>query len=129
MKNILISIVLFASTVFLPGCLDSGSDTSRDVNVIVSFPSPNQSYVATSYNSSGGGAGGWCYFQVNVRRQSEQFNPDNGIIFVTTCKVRPDVRWETERKLTIGYPADTTIYTQENTWSGGEDVEISYVPK
>lgn len=129
MKNILISIVLFASAVFLSGCLDLGSDASRDVNVIASFPSPNQSYVATSYNTSGGGAAGWCYVQVNVRKQSEQFNPDNGVVFVTRCNVKPDLEWATERKLNIGYPVDTTIYTQEKTWRSGENVEISYVPK
>jgi hypothetical protein len=129
MKNILISIVFFASAVLLSGCLDLGSHTSRDVNVIASFPSPNQSYVATSYNSSGGGAGGWCYVQVNVRKQTEQFNPDSGIVFVTTCKVKPDVEWESERKLSISYPANTTIYTHEKVWRSGGDVEVSYVPK
>ena len=99
MKNLVISIVLLAGAVLIAGCLNLGSDTSRDVNVIASLTSPSQSYVATSYNSSGGGAAGWCYVQVNIRKQSEQFNPDNGIVFVTTCKVKPDVEWETERKL------------------------------
>jgi hypothetical protein len=129
MKNILISVVLFAGAVCFSGCLNLGSDTSRDVSVIASFPSSNQSYVATLFNTSGGGAAGWCYVNVNLRKQSEQFNPDNGVVFVTRCSVKPDVEWETERKLNIGYPADTTIYTQEKTWRNGETVEISYVPK
>jgi hypothetical protein len=37
MKNLLFSVVLIASAVFLSGCLNLGSDTSRDVNVIASL--------------------------------------------------------------------------------------------
>ena len=129
MKNLLILLVLLASAVFLSGCLNLGSDTSRDVNVIASLTSPNQSYVATSYNSSGGGAAGWCYLHVNVRRQNEQFNPDSEVVFQTRCNVKPELKWESEKKLSIGYPADSTVYSQEKAWRSGEGLEISYVPK
>ena len=129
MKNLLISLVLLVGTVSLSGCLNLASDTSRDVNVIASFPSPNQSYVATSYNSSGGGAAGWCYVLVNLRKQNEQFNPDSGVVFQTRCNVKPDVKWESEKKLSIGYPVDSTVYTQEKAWHSGEGVEISYLTK
>jgi hypothetical protein len=99
------------------------------VNVIASFPSPNQSYVATSFNSSGGGAAGWCYLQVNIRKQTEQFNPDSGLVFQTRCNVKSDLKWESEKKLSIGYPADSTVYVQEKAWRSGEGVEIFYVSK
>jgi|SRR6267143_1056799 len=128
MKNLLISIAFFVGTASLSGCLDLSSDTSRDVNVIGTFASPNQSFVATSYNSSGGGAAGWCYVHVNVRKQSEQFNPDSGIVFQTRCNIKPSVQWDTEKMLRIEYPSDATVYTQEKTWGSGE-VEISYLPK
>jgi hypothetical protein len=129
MKNLLFSVVLIAGAVFLSGCLNLGSDTSRDVNVIASLTSPNQSYVATSFNRSGGGAAGWCYVYVNVRKQSENFNSDSGVVFQTRCDVTPDLKWESDKKLSIGYPFDATVYTQEKAWRSGEDMEISYVPK
>ena len=129
MKKLLFSIVLLASASFNSGCLDLGSDTSRDVNVVASLPSPNESYVASLFNSSGGGAAGWCYLCINVRKLNEQFNPDSGLVFQTRCNVKPDVKWESEKKLSISYPADATVYTQEKAWGSGEGVEISYVPK
>jgi acyl-homoserine lactone acylase PvdQ len=128
MKNLVILVVFLGGAVSLSACLNLGSDKSHDVNVVANFASPNQSYVATSYNSSGGGAAGWCYVQVNVRKQTEQFNPDSGVVFVTKCSVKPDVKWENQNKLSIGYPADATIYTQLKAWRSGE-VEISYLPK
>lgn len=129
MKGFLISIVLVASPLYLSGCLDLGSDSSRDLNVIASFESPNRSYVATLYNSSGGGAAGWCYLYVNVRKRMEEFNPDHEVVFQTRCSVKPELKWESERKLTIDYPADAIVYARENTWRSGEGVEISYVSR
>ena len=128
MKGLLISIALPASAFLLTSCLNLGSDTSRDVHDIASFPSPNQRYVAALYNSSGGGAAGWCYLHVNVRKQAEQFNPDSGVVFQTRCNIKPHLKWASEKKLSIGYPADSTVYTQENAWRS-EGVEITYVPK
>ena len=129
MKNLLLSILFLVGALSFSACLDLGSDTSRDVNVIASLTSPSQSYVATSFNSSGGGAAGWCYVYVNVRKQGENFNPDSGVVFQTRCEVTPDLKWESDKKLSIGYPADATVYTQETAWRSGEGIEISYVPK
>lgn len=129
MKKLLIAIVLLAGVVFLSGCLDLGSNTSGEVNVVASQTSPNQSYVASLFNSSGGGAAGWCYLCINVRKQNEQFNPDSGLVFQTRCNVKPDLKWESEKKLSISYPAGATVYTQEKAWGKGEGVEISYVLK
>ena len=129
MKNLIIQVAVLLSAVLLSGCLDLASDASRDVNVFANTPSPNQSYVATSYSMMGGGAAGWCYVYVNVRKQSEQFNPEDGVIFGTRCDVGPELKWQGEKRLSIEYPRDATVYTQKKTWGSGEAVEISYVPK
>jgi len=129
MKNLVISVVILFCAITLSGCLDLASDTSRDVNVIANSVSPNQSYVATSYSMMGGGAAGWCYVCVNVRKNGEQFNSDSGAIFVTRCSVEPELKWQDKRILSIAYPHDATVYTQEKAWGNGEAVEVSYVLK
>jgi len=129
MNKLVISIVLLFGAASLSACLDLSSATSKEVNVLGSFPSPTQSYVATSYNTSGGGAPGWCYVQVNVRKLSEQFDSDGGVVFTTRCNVKPDVKWESERKLSISYPADAIVYTQKKVWGKDEPVEISFLPQ
>jgi len=78
---------------------------------------------------SGGGAAGWCYVYVNMRKQSEQFNPDSGIVFATQCEVEAELNWKDDNSLCIGYPRDARIYTQEKAWNGGEAIALSYVPK
>lgn len=129
MKNLPISFVVIFAVVLLSSCLNLASDTSRDVQVVANLASPDQSYMATSYSMMGGGAAGWCYVYVNIRKQNEQFNPDGGIVFGTRCGVEPELRWEDERSLSISYPHDAEVYTQEKAWASGEAVEISYVLK
>lgn len=129
MKNLALLVLTLVGVVLLSSCLDLGSDTSRDVGVIANSPSPSQSYTATSYRMSGGGAAGWCYVYVNMRKQSEEFNPDSGIVFGTQCTVEPELKWKDEKSLTIVYPRDSNIYTQEKAWGAGESIAVSYVPK
>ena len=129
MKNLIISVMVLLGTIPISGCLDLASDTSRDVNVIANVPSPNQSYVATSYSMMGGGAAGWCYVYVKVRKQNEGFNPEGDVVFGTRCNVEPELKWQGEKRLSIAYPRDVTVNTQEKMRGGDEAVEISYVPK
>jgi hypothetical protein len=130
MKNSLMALAVICSVVLLSSCFDlSSDDTSRDINVTANSPSPNQAYIATSYGMSGGGAAGWCYVYLNVRKQNEQFNPDSNIIFQTRCNVEPQLVWKDERNLSIAYPRDATVYKQEKTWGNDASVRISYEPK
>ncbi|HZH29522.1 MAG TPA: hypothetical protein VEY11_01910 [Pyrinomonadaceae bacterium] len=84
--------------------------------------------MATSYSMMGGGAAGWCYVYVKIRKRGEQFNPDGDIIFQTRCGVEPELKWQGENGLSIAYPREAAVYTQEKRW-GGEPVAISYVPQ
>jgi len=77
----------------------------------------------------GGGAAGWCYVYVNIRKQRERFNPDRGIIYVTKCGGSPELKWQGEKRLSLEYSRDDRVYTQEKTWGDGDGVEISYVLK
>lgn len=129
MKSLVISIAIIFCAITLSACLDLTSDTSRDIKIIDNSVTPNQSYVATSYRMMGGGAAGWCYTCVNVRRNSEQFNPDSGIIFQTRCDVEPELKWQDEKRLSVAYQRDAAVYSQEKAWGGSEGVEVSYVPK
>ena len=129
MKNLALLVPALAGVVLLSSCLDLASDTSRDIGVIANTPSRSQSYTATSYRMSGGGAAGWCYVYVNIRKQTEQFNPDSGVVFGTQCEVEPALKWKDEKSLSIGYPHDARVYTQEKAWGAGEAIALSYGPK
>lgn len=126
--------VLISSLFLCSGCLllDQDSSKDKDIGVIASSKSPNEKYVATSYSISGGGAAGFCYLLISLRKVEEQFNPDSGVVFETGCSERSDeleFRWENDKRLRIIYPNDFEPRIKEQTWNSDYPVEISYAAK
>jgi hypothetical protein len=124
--------VLISNALLFTGCLFLDSDKSKDIGVIATSKSPNQKYVATSYSESGGGAAGFCYLLINLRKTEERFNPDKGVVFETGCSQRSDeleFRWENDTRLRVGYPGDFEPRRKEQMWDSDYPVEIFYVSK
>ena len=70
---------LFALLIpFLSGCHDwRGTDT---VEVLSEKPSPDGRFIATSFYCQGGGAAGYCYWNVSLRRAGEPLNQRDGLL-------------------------------------------------
>ena len=69
-------------SVFLLGCIDfsgGGPDTDK-IEIIGEEKSPNGKFVATSFSCSGGGAAGYFYFNVNLRKAGEKLDQRDGLL-------------------------------------------------
>lgn len=104
---------------------DGGSTTS----VITTIPSSNQKHIATIYSSMGGGAAGWCYIGVNIRKGEEQFNPHENV-FSSQCGTKTNAEWEGDGILRISYSSDSEILSlSQKGWNADKTVKILYVGK
>ncbi len=104
---------------------DGGSTTS----FITTTPSPNQKHIATIYSSMGGGAAGWCYIGVNIRKSEEQFS-SNENVFSSSCGTKTDAEWQGDGILRISYSSDSEILSlRQKGLSADKTVKIIYVGK
>src|ERR1700741_4423263 len=90
--------------------IQSSFDRSFGRSGVVSLndtPSPNQTYIATTFTDSGGGAAGWCARVVAVRKNNEQFDPDHNRVFNSQCDSDVKVAWKDERDLLITVSTST----------------------
>ena len=70
--------VLALLIAFAPGCHDwRNTDT---VEVLSEEPSPNGKLIVTSFYCEGGGAAGYCYNNVSLRRAGEELNQRDGLL-------------------------------------------------
>ena len=71
--------ILFALMfLFVSGCHDwRGTDT---VEVLSEKPSPDGRFIATSFYCQGGGAAGYCYWNVSLRRAGDPLNQRDGLL-------------------------------------------------
>jgi len=121
---ILMSLVSF-NLVAIKSCGSRSSDV--DVDIISTIVSPNKEYVATIYYISGGGAAGYVYGLVNLRRQEDTFNPKKGIIFQVTHTQNITVMWKDDVHLMIKHSKPSSLLTQAKEWSAGaQKIYIHY---
>lgn len=101
-----------------------------DINITANSISPNQEYIAITYTDSGGGAAGWCYITVNLRKRDEHFDSKKNMIFYTGCSSSVDVTWQNDKALLITYSTDReSISLYQKSWSEDKTVKISYLAK
>jgi hypothetical protein len=107
------------------GCTQKRS--KEEVKIITTAISPNKEYVATVYVVSGGGAAGYVYNVVNLRKQGERFDPRKGVIFSATRARDVGLSWEDNEHLTVRYSKAEGIYAQDKKWGSRKEIHISYV--
>lgn len=126
--KILFLIILSSAcfnVVITKSCGREGSDA--DVDIISTTVSPDKEIVATVYYISGGGAAGYVYRLVNLRRRGGTFNPRKGIVFQVTRSENIMVTWEDDSHLAIKYSKPSSLLTQVKEWDAGKrKVHISY---
>ena len=119
---------LISVSLLMGGCdqpLFSG-DNARDVLVASTEVSPDSTRITTVYTMSGGGAAGWCYQYVGVRRTDQPFEPDSGVLVQTRCSgVDVSVRWRGTSELRISYSRGAETFTRHSSVDDGS-VQIAY---
>jgi hypothetical protein len=90
-------------------------------------PAPNQTYTTTTFTDTGGGAAGWCYRVVTVRKMIQAFDPDRNRVLNTQCDSAVEVAWKDESNLliTVSTPASSLSISQKS-WSDDKAVRIWY---
>ena len=121
MKKLFGAILVLLTIFTLIVCLNSASDTSKDIVIQANIPSPKNTYLATSYRNIGGGAAGWCYQHVSIRKTIESCDTDK-YVFTTRCSSKLEVYWSDENNVNIGF-SDESLFKPETQW---EHVKVSY---
>ncbi len=89
--------------------VQSGCDANRvpdTVTVTSETSSPNGEFVATCFHCEGGGAGGYAYTNVNLRRMSDELNARDGLLgkhktWSGFSNIK--IRWIDDRNLEVSY--------------------------
>ena len=98
-----------------------------DILAVTESTSPNHQYVATTYTDMGGGAAGWCYRIVALRRIDQQFDPKNNRVFSIRCNTGVEVAWRDDSKILITWSTDTeSVSLYQKSWSDDRAIRISY---
>lgn len=99
----------------------------NDILAVNETPSPNQTYIATTYTAMGGGAAGWCYRSVSLRKNNERFKPDQEHLFSIQCDAKVEAAWTSESKLLIKFASDeTSLSVSQKSLSNDKVVSVSY---
>ena len=70
-----LTLLPFLMIIFLScGCGQNNWQTSDKVEILNESKSPNGDYIATVFSCAGGGAAGYTYTNVNLRKKSQDFN-------------------------------------------------------
>ena len=98
--NVLFAVILMWGS----GCHDwRGTDT---VEVLVEAASPGGKFIATSFSCEGGGAAGYCYSNVSLRRAGVALNQRDGLLGqhkTWSGFTEITLRWIDEKNLEISY--------------------------
>jgi hypothetical protein len=122
-----ITMLVLASWAVEAGCMERSKKPEEQIDIIATATSPSNDHVATVYTVSGGGAAGYAYRVVNLRKQSETFNPKKGVIFSATGTREVTCRWEDNEHLMVNHSKAGNIYTQAKEWGSDKIIRISYV--
>jgi hypothetical protein len=109
---------LLCSVMLLTSCMKPDVDTDT-VEVLSEEPSPNGKFIATSFYCEGGGAAGYCYNNVSLRRAEDELDQRNGLLGKhKTWRGFSDIelRWIDDSNLEISYTQDTSpAYRDHNS--------------
>ena len=106
MRSVGLAALALCATLSLSGCPDPSS--TETVEVIQELQSPEGEFVATSFYCEGGGAAGYCFYNVSLRRAGEKL--------------------DTRDTLLGKYKTWNSFSNIEIQWADGRSLEVSYVP-
>ncbi|MCX8155844.1 MAG: hypothetical protein N3J91_05245 [Verrucomicrobiae bacterium] len=114
-------------------CGEQWRKTDR-VTILQEKTSPGGRFVATAFECEGGGAAGYCYANVNVRRQGEAFNQRH---FILGDKMWSgfgnfDLQWLGSNHLQVTYQGPKSPKWRQQNGSRKNEccgVKISYVER
>lgn len=91
-------------------------------------PSPDKQFIATFYAMSGGGAAGWQYQYVNVRRTGATFRDAP---WLAQLKNARDLRlsWLDASHLRVEYPDDARLDRRLASYKDGRSIALEYVAR
>ena len=124
---IVVTIFVVLNCAAAHGCAQKNKSAKEQVDIVTASVSPNRDYLATVYIVWGGGAAGYVYRVVNIRKRGERFDPKKGIVLHMSSKSNPTVAWDTNEHLVIQHSKAATIYKQERQWGDKVKVKVDYV--
>ena len=122
-KIILLTLAII-SCITTPSCAQDEAD--EEVNIISQTASVDGKYIATVYTIFGGGAAGYAYQIVNLRKQEQKFNHKKGNIFVVTRTHNIVAEWKDNGKLIIKHSKIGSVLTKVEEWGDEPRVSIIY---
>jgi hypothetical protein len=132
MKIVYISLTFL---LLLSGCIDffGGSRENDKVEILQEEKSPNGRFIATSFFCSGGGAAGYMYWNVSLRKAGEKLDQRDGLLGKhNTWKsfFNIEVRWIDDQNLEVSYrKSNSPAYKAHNSVriESKHGVKIHYV--
>ena len=125
---------LLCAVMLLTGCMASDSSTDT-VEVLSEKPSPDGSFIATSFYCEGGGAAGYSYNNISLRRAGDELDQRDGLLGKhKTWSGFSDIelRWIDDSNLEVTYTQETRpAYREQNMVrvDSKYDVEIRYIAR
>ena len=123
---ILAFIIIFGITAN-KACSMDNHPVEEDVDILLIANSPNTDYIVTVYTISGGGAAGYVYERVSIRKKEDRFDKNKGMIFQGAKIKNLSVEWKGDRLLQVKYTKAGDIFTQEKEWGKKEKILIEYL--
>ena len=119
LKPTFASAVICSLLVLLIGCIDFGAGPDADeIEIIGEEKSPNGKFIATSFSCSGGGAGGYFYFNASLRKAGEKLDQRDGLLGKHKMwKAFTDIelKWIDDKNLEVSYKqSDSPDYKENN---------------
>ena len=92
-------------TFLLCGCGQNDWQTSDKVEILSESKSPHGDYIATVFSCAGGGASGYTYTNVNLRKKSQDFNQRDFLLgkHLWHSFSEISVNWKDSRTLSVSY--------------------------
>lgn len=130
MKNLVISLIV---GLFVVACGQSEWKTTDEVEIISESGSPDAKYIATVFSCSGGGAAGYTYTNVNLRKASDGFNQRDFLLgkHLWNSYSEISVEWLDQTNLGVSFrgPASSTDEKENGQRVEEKDgVKVNYIP-
>lgn len=124
---IVVTTFVLANWTAAHGCTHRNREVKEQIDIVATATSPGNDYVATVYTVWGGGAAGYVYKVINLRKQADTFDPNEGVIFSVTGTREVTFWWEDNDHLMVKHSKAGNIYIQAEEWGNGKKVSIRYV--
>ena len=117
------------------GCQNNDWKTTDKVEVISEAKSPDGKHVVTVFSCAGGGAAGYTYTNVNLRKATDDFNQRDFLLGKYNWNSFADIelRWKDPKNLKVSYRwlNDNPDHKRMNSHTVPEKggVRVSYVQK